>query len=208
MGRTALTTEEISDYRQRILQIATSLFARKGYAGVSMRSVATELGVTAMALYRYVDDKEHLLALVRADAFRQLAETLDAVAKSKGDPLAKVERMGGALVQFALENPDAYRIMFELNQNTEVSCPELQDYGLKAWLPFVEVVSDAVDAGYLVGDPGVVAEVLFAALHGLLSMHLAGKMLRGHSFEELLQPTLKMMLRGAAASPDNFDKKI
>jgi AcrR family transcriptional regulator len=45
----------------RLREAATELFARHGYAAVSMRQIAAEVGVQAGALYQYIDDKQGLL---------------------------------------------------------------------------------------------------------------------------------------------------
>ena len=59
MARTAGSRAEITG--PRIEQAALSLFARYGYAAVSMRQIATEVGVQAGALYNYIPDKQTLL---------------------------------------------------------------------------------------------------------------------------------------------------
>ncbi|KPQ07061.1 MAG: transcriptional regulator, TetR family [Rhodobacteraceae bacterium HLUCCA12] len=45
----------------RLREAALRLFARHGYAAVSMRQIAAEIGVQAGALYLYIDDKQGLL---------------------------------------------------------------------------------------------------------------------------------------------------
>jgi TetR/AcrR family transcriptional regulator, tetracycline repressor protein len=52
---------------------AAAVVAERGVDQVTMASVAAELGVTAMALYQHVNDKEHLLTLV-LDARLELIE--------------------------------------------------------------------------------------------------------------------------------------
>lgn len=198
MPRSALSDTEVDAYRLRICHVATHLFAERGYEGVSMRRVANELGVTAMALYRYVESKEALLALVRAEAFRRLWEAQHAAYESTAEPMERILALGRAIVRFAMEEPDAYRIMFELGQNTSVACPELDEYGMLAWLPILNATGDAIDAGLLEGDPGMVANVMFAGIHGLLSMHLAGKLDRARSFEELLPAMIRTLTQGLA----------
>lgn len=47
--------------RPRIMRAALELFARKGYAAVTMREIAAQAGVQAGSIYNYVDDKQALL---------------------------------------------------------------------------------------------------------------------------------------------------
>ncbi|GAA0537956.1 MULTISPECIES: TetR/AcrR family transcriptional regulator C-terminal domain-containing protein [Streptomyces] len=48
----------------QLASAALAVLDREGLAGLSMRAVAKELGMSAMALYRYVDDREELEGLV------------------------------------------------------------------------------------------------------------------------------------------------
>jgi len=50
--------------RQQILEASSTLFARRGYAGASLREIAREVGVTPGALNRHFNDKEQLLIAV------------------------------------------------------------------------------------------------------------------------------------------------
>ena len=65
MPRPALSQTEIADYRDEICAVAERLFAEQGYPGVTLRAIATELGVSAMAPYRYFRGKEDIFAAVR-----------------------------------------------------------------------------------------------------------------------------------------------
>src|SRR6056297_2185724 len=59
MARTAGSHSDITGPRVR--EAALSLFAQHGYAAVSMRQIAREVGVQAGALYNYTTDKQSLL---------------------------------------------------------------------------------------------------------------------------------------------------
>jgi AcrR family transcriptional regulator len=74
MGRAALTVEELGAFRGRAVTAATRLFAERGYRGVTLRSLAKELGVSPMTPYRYFENKEELFAMVRTEAFRGVRE--------------------------------------------------------------------------------------------------------------------------------------
>src|SRR3546814_3506092 len=80
------------------------------------------VGCSAMAPYRYFADKEALIASIRAQAFRRLADTLDEVSSAGRDEAADV---GEAYVRFARANPGAYKLMFDLDQPDERAYPEL-----------------------------------------------------------------------------------
>lgn len=88
-------------------------------------------------------------------------------------------------MQFALDEADAYRIMFELRQPADaLRSPELAAQSRRAFGCLHEAVRDAVAAGALHGDPLTVAHLLWASTHGLVSLHLAGR-LSARSLEQL-----------------------
>jgi AcrR family transcriptional regulator len=134
MPRVALTEEEVAAFRRRAVGVALRLFGERGWDSVTMRALAGDLGCSAMTPYRYIANKDHLLAMVRAEAFRRFADRLadafdgsadgarndDQEGGDKGAALARLRRLKRSYVRFARDEPDAYRIMFELKQATEV----------------------------------------------------------------------------------------
>jgi AcrR family transcriptional regulator len=185
MPRAALSRTEIAAFRKRAADAAMHLFVAQGYEAVTMRALAAALGVSAMTPYRYVDGKEALFALVRAEAFRRFADCLEAALPGRGDALARLRRLKQAYIAFALEQPDAYRIMFELRQPDAAEHPELLAESRRAFGALVRTVAEAVAAGRLAGDPLTIAHLLWADTHGLVSLHLAGKLTTGRDLARL-----------------------
>lgn len=67
--------------KQRILQIATALFARQGYTGTTIADIARELGTTTAALYYHFPSKAAILGGLLAGplaAYTRLLDSLDA----------------------------------------------------------------------------------------------------------------------------------
>jgi AcrR family transcriptional regulator len=181
-----LTVEEVGAFRGKAVAAATRLFAERGYRGVTLRSLAKELGVSPMTPYRYFENKEELFAMVRTEAFRRFADAQrDAVAGIE-DPEDALRVLGRAYVSFALDEPDAYHIMFELLQAPAGTYPELEAEQARAFSYLHEAVQASVDAGILEGESLRRAHYLWAQLHGLVSLHLAGKLVMGCSFQELV----------------------
>ena len=57
-------------------------------------------------------------------------------------------------------------------------------------------ISAAVDAGLLAGDAEQLAHLFWAALHGIVSLHLAGKLTHGLGLEELSEPMQRLVFAG------------
>lgn len=203
MPRASLTPEAIEAFRDALCRVATRRFAEEGYAGVTLRALAAELGCSPMTPYRYFRDKRDIFAAVRAAAFRRFADAQEAAAAGEGDPLARLAALYRAYVRFALEEPHAYRIMFELHQpDAPSAAPELEKQERRAWQALRDAVGEAVSAGVLRGgDPEVLAHVFWASVHGLVALHLAGKLKLGVDFAAVEGPLLETLFRGALAAP-------
>ncbi len=66
--------------RERILAAAEKLFARRGFAGTSIRDITDAVGIKPPALYNHFPNKEDLYAEVLAESLRPLIELIDAAA--------------------------------------------------------------------------------------------------------------------------------
>ena len=69
--------------RQRILASSLALFARSGYAAVSMREIALDVGVGAGALYNHFTTKQHILMAIMEDHMRALLSAYHASANAR-----------------------------------------------------------------------------------------------------------------------------
>jgi AcrR family transcriptional regulator len=186
VARAILTVEEVGAFRGKAVAAATRLFAERGYRGVTLRSLAKELGVSPMTPYRYFENKEELFAMVRTEAFRRFADAQREAVAGIEDPEDALRMLGRAYVSFALDEPDAYHIMFELLQAPAGTYPELEAEQARAFSYLHAAVQASVEAGILEGESLRRAHYLWAQIHGLVSLHLAGKLLMGCSFEELV----------------------
>ena len=186
VARAALTAEELGAFRGRAVAAATRLFAQHGYRGVTLRSLASELGVSPMTPYRYFENKEELFAMVRTEAFRRFANAQRDSVEGIEDPEEALRTLGRAYVGFALDEPDAYHIMFELLQAPAGTYPELEAEQARAFSYLHAAVKSGVKVGLLQGESLQRAHYLWAQIHGLVSLQLAGKLNMGCSFEELV----------------------
>ena len=106
-----LTESDVAEFRERLIAAAERLFAEHGPDGVTMRQLASALGVSPMTPYRYFKDKDAILAAVRASGFARFASAMEGATAASADGLDRSQTTGRAYVRFALENQDAYRLM-------------------------------------------------------------------------------------------------
>ena len=192
-----LTETDVADFRERLCAAAERLFAEKGPDAVTMRQLAAELGVSPMTPYRYFQDKDDILAAVRANAFNRFAESLETARASGRDARTRGQSTGEAYVTFALEHPHSYKLMFDLNQPNIEKYPQLIAAGQRARATMTDHVQDSIKAGLFAGDPEKIGMMLWAAVHGVVVLQLAGMLPPGKALDiyQTLNATLAKGLR-------------
>ncbi|MDP6182762.1 MAG: TetR/AcrR family transcriptional regulator [Gammaproteobacteria bacterium] len=193
MPRPSYTEEQIQDMEERISAAALHVFGREGYRNFSLRAVAREMGLTAPALYRYVDNKDQLLAELRAEGFRRLGEIFRKVAESRARPLNKGREMLRAALDFAVDEPDLYRIMYELDQGEAPAPQWVRDDRQTTFDAALTIAEGFVAAGHVDIDPLDLVHLWWIGLHGLASLDLANQLDMGRSRDELVEPTVALM---------------
>lgn len=116
MARTQGSHSDITG--PRIKSAALKLFARNGFAAVSMRQIAAEVGVQAGALYNYTPDKQSLLFSLLRDHMDELLAAWEDTAPAD-TPLAQLESFTRFHIRFNIERPEAIFISYMELRNLE-----------------------------------------------------------------------------------------
>lgn len=194
-----LSTEEVEDFRDRLIDAATRIFAEKGLSGFTMRELASAIGVSAMTPYRYFKDKDDILAAVRARAFDNFAAALEAgFATAAGDPIRGANAAGEAYIRFAFEHPQAYHLMFEITQ-PDIGHPDLERAAARARATLTQHIHPLVERGLLHGDPVLLGHVMWAALHGVVSLQLANKLDPDYDFAKVRDALFDALIFGLSS---------
>lgn len=191
-----LTDTDVAGFRERLIAAAEHLFAERGPDGVTMRQLAAELGVSPMTPYRYFKDKDAILAAVRASGFARFASALEAASAASADGMQRTQDTGRAYVRFALENQDAYRLMFDFAQPNEKDYPDLVEASARSRAMLIRHAEGLVNTGQAKGDPEMIAHIIWASLHGALVLQMAGKLSKSIDPSALRRQAFDAILRG------------
>jgi AcrR family transcriptional regulator len=193
MPRPSYTEAQVQEMEDRIRAAALHVFGREGYRNFSLRAVAREMDLTAPALYRYVDNKDQLVAELRAEGFRRLAAIFQGVLRSRGKPLSRARAMLRAAVDFSIDEPDLYRIMYELDQGEAPAPQWVRDDRQTAFDAVLSVARELVNAGHVDVDPLQLVHLWWIGLHGLAGLALANQLDMGVTRDELVEPLVALM---------------
>jgi AcrR family transcriptional regulator len=139
-----------------------------------MRRVAAEVGCSTTVLYTLFGGKDGLAAGLYREGFVRLRRRLDA-SPPEPDPVRRLYVLGAAYRDSALADPHLYRVMFLGAIPGFVPDADARAGADAAFAPLIDAARESIEAGLLrPGDPSAVAEVLWAAAHGVVSLELAG----------------------------------
>lgn len=150
-----------------ILRATEAILLEEGVEGVTIRKVAERSGYTAPTLYHHFGDKQGLMRALLEERFRDVYEVMRSI-PAGDDPAVHLREMARAFVEFALANPDHYRLL---------TTPHLEDADA---VPSAEAARGLVKQGLMAleregtlgGDVEAAFQVTWAMLHGLVSLQL------------------------------------
>lgn len=100
------------DLRQVLLATALQQIEAEGIASLSLRALARLAGVSAAAPYRHFDSKRTLLAALAQQGFEELEQDLIRARDAQSTSNDRFLATGLAYVNYAVENPTSYHLMF------------------------------------------------------------------------------------------------
>ena len=166
MARTQGSHSDITGPRVR--EAALALFARHGYAAVSMRKIATEVGVQAGALYNYTPDKQSLLFDLMRAHMDQLLEARSRLPVAT-DPLQALETFTRFHIQFHSKRPEEVFIAYmELRNLTPENFAVIEELRRTYETQLADILVSGVSEGkFKVPEPKVAAMAVISMLTGV-----------------------------------------
>lgn len=97
--------------RDKILDVAEALFARRGFAGVGVREVAEAVGLSKSSLFHHFPSKVQLYEAVLLRVLARLEAALEPARSSEGTPTDRLGRWLDALIDALAEQASAARLL-------------------------------------------------------------------------------------------------
>lgn len=169
-----MTPEQREAMRRRILDAARARFLETGLDGLSMRGIASKVGVSSMTLYLYYDGRQDIVRHIVAEGFDQLNWELRDAAET-ASPNNKLPCLCEAYLTFALQNPAYYEAMYRyLADKGDAPDDLLDDLQTEPRRVIAEIVGDDMKA-----------TALWSALHGLAMLAIGGQVTGDDSAGEI-----------------------
>ncbi len=201
MARKRFSEDVRAQRREDILDSAMAVFEKHGgLEALSFRKLATEMGLSYSAPYRYFRNKEELVNALRARAYRWIESEMRDAIKNLDSPAEQLEVLAMAYIQAALQRPHRYELMFFNLDNTDVARQSLEFRMAKH--DALDVCTQVIAAGQAVGelpdnlDPLTAAHLFWIGAHGLVSLELAGQFRMGRDVESLIPIVIQTLRAG------------
>jgi len=176
------------DQRERILDAARRIVIREGFAALSMRKIADAIGYSPASLYLYFEGRDEIAEALGRDGYAQLLAHLEPYAQ-EADARERLHALAHAYVAFGCGHPQIYELIFmaQKGRSGRVGPPERRARG-GAGVPdaprehaddacgvqlFAATLSELTLASGARADCALLAQALFATLHGVVMLSLA-----------------------------------
>ena len=184
MGITERKEKEKLEIRRLILEASVKLFTEKGFDNVSMRKIAELIEYSPTTVYLYFKDKNEILYNLHELGFQKFS-ALNANLLEIKNPLVRLHKMAENYVQFGLNNPEFYDIMF--NQKAPIDALDMKEIcdwasGDHALMLLKNVIKECMEKGMIIeGDVNAISMAVWGTSHGLVNLALSRR------FEKLVE---------------------
>jgi AcrR family transcriptional regulator len=158
--------------RQLITDTARKLAEDEGWDAVTTRRLSTEIEYSQPVVYKHFSSMEGVVASVAVQGFGELADALSSARSGATDGHDALARVAHAFIGFAHDNPALFDAMFTRATTLRFADPETP---AELNAAFAELRA-AVDLVAGTRDTDTLAEVVWAALHGLVTLDRTGRL--------------------------------
>lgn len=182
------------ELRSKLLDVAVNLLASDGPDSLTMRRIATEAGCTTTVIYTMFGNREGLAEALYLEGFERFRRFLEA-APQRRDPLEHLQALCPAYRQACLAEPCYYSLMFERAIPGFEPSERARTLARAALNIFDRVIADCISAGHLIPtQPRKIADALWAAAQGAISLERAGHLRDGRTYEAVTTATIRCYL--------------
>lgn len=181
--------------RDHILEAARVIFMGDGNHRFSMRRLAAMSGCAVGTIYVYFKSKEEVIRAVVEQSFARLFQALSGLMDRhrNGDPVILLKKGLYTYVEFGLRNPNDYRLAF--------SSP--QQHGVQPTLEMIRsMVRRCVDEHrFRRADDEIVAQGLWAAIHGITSVLIQTQIITGTTRAKVIEQVINSAVDNLLVAP-------
>lgn len=162
------------DLKNALIEAGADILSKEGASALSLRKVAQKAGVSHAAPYAHFADKQALIAAISTEGYKKLYEQIAQVAERyQADPLRRFVEASWAYVQFALDEPDQFKVTLSGMIEKEQDYPAFVETARRTFGLVVEIVTQCQRESILrQGTADLTAVSVWALIHGFVTLLL------------------------------------
>jgi AcrR family transcriptional regulator len=178
MGVKERKERQKSEMREAILSAALKLFSDEGYDNVSMRRIADEIEYSVGTIYLYFKDRDEIFFELHKLGFEEFYKRQLTVQDVK-DPLRRLTEHGLAYIQFAIDQPLYYDLMFISRvPGKTIKLEHEWKSGHRTYEILKLNIQQAANVGYFKNtNVEVAAFSLWSFVHGIASLYIRDRLM-------------------------------
>lgn len=192
--------------RRTLLDRAATILAAEGLTAVSVRRVAAEADTTTRAVYSLFGAKDGLLRAMYLEGFETLRRQTEAVPVTD-DPLADIFALAWAYRVSAVRNRHLYGLMFDRLPGWTPTAED-RSSARRTLRPLGAAVGRAVEAGLFTSEVRSATLQLWALVHGLASLELAGDLGDERDADAQWREAVAAAIRGYAGQGGTSPRRV
>ena len=190
MGIAERKEKQKMEIRKLILDASMKLFVEEGFEHVTIRKIADLIEYSPTTVYLYFKDKDEILFQLHDMGFMKMREMNENLAGIE-NPLLRLHKMGENYIQFGLQNPEFYDLMFIQREPMK----KLEDCSWEngdAAIGLLKItVEECMEKGYIAkADPAMTSLFVWSAVHGLVALAIRDRMEKFLPDKSMISPAL------------------
>ncbi|MCH8123268.1 MAG: TetR/AcrR family transcriptional regulator [Bacteroidetes bacterium] len=191
--------ESKNGLQRRILDTARRLLISDGYARLSMRKIAREIGYSATTIYLHFKNKDQLVHALIEEGVSRLHRRLLSRSNQNGEGVRKrLRNLCSEYVVFGLDNPEYYEIMYMLHPENLARYPADKYRRARKNLELLaSVYQEGVDGNVFQRlDPMLAASIIWSHMHGVVSLILSERFDARLDKDRVIGESIERVIRG------------
>ncbi len=161
--------------KEMVLNAAESIVIDEGVEALTVRKIAMEIGYTVGSIYMVFANMQDLMMHIKGRTLDQLATCLQQISVSSGIE-QQIEGLADAYLQFAAQNYNRWRILFESDSPNNHELPEWYLQKIELMFAPIEGLFRQLTPESDAEQARLAARALWCGVHGVCALSLNGNL--------------------------------
>ena len=181
MPKNPRSESDINAVKEIIRDAALEIILKDGFNALSMRKIGIRTSMTAANIYNYFSNKDEIYLSIQQKGFEILYSRFAEININNDDPMTKLQKMIRTYIDFGINNPDIYEVMFTRNTpkyadyigtKTETAAKQEKETALLLIEEATKLIETFISKNPEVSVPDIRYRVIqvWTALHGVVSL--------------------------------------